>query len=177
MRALDRHDKDRRWEPEWTSEDGSAFARRGDTQITLDISYENFILLSEIRRGLANLQIGELFSASKLLGSAGYISQVFEAEILNRIGAALFFLPMTILAIIIGWRYRAKKRPRYLFVPMFPVLPLVFNVLVHLYRTVLNTLGVSLIMLLGFSTALIIFIASLALLFFLSLIVLAAQHG
>jgi hypothetical protein len=36
---------------------------------------------------------------------------------------------------------------------------------------------VSLIMALGFSTALIIFIASLTVLFFLSLIVLAAQHG
>ncbi|MDR1587414.1 MAG: hypothetical protein LBS57_08170 [Treponema sp.] len=180
MRALDRHDKDRRWEGEWQLEAGIPNIYRsglGDTQIILDISYEHFLLLSRIRRGLASLQLGELFSASRLLGQAGYISQVFQAEILNRLGAALFFLPMTILSIIIGWCFRVKRRPRYLFIPMLPVLPLVFTGLTSLYRTALNTLGITLIISIGFSAAFAVFIAAMAASFILSLIFLAAQHG
>jgi hypothetical protein len=173
MQALDRHDRNRRWEPVWTA--GSAPS--AGTQLLLDISYEDFLLLSQVRRGAGNLQMGELFTAARSLGSGGYIPEVFEAEMINRLSVPLFFLPMAILAVIIGWRYRAKKRPRYLFIPMLPLLPLVFNGLVYLYRNILNTLGVWAVVSLGFSTALILCIAGLALLFILSLILLAAQRG
>jgi hypothetical protein len=173
MQALDRHDRNRRWEPVWTA--GSAPA--AGTQLLLDISYEDFLLLSQVRRGVGNLQMGELFAAARTLGSGGYIPEVFEAEMINRLSVPLFFFPMAILSIVIGWRYRAKKRPRYLFIPMLPLLPLVFNGLVYLYRNILNTLGIWAVISLGFSTALIICIAGLALLFILSLIILAAQHG
>jgi hypothetical protein len=180
MRALDRYDKNRRWEPAWSANPAlppsPEQAVSGDTQLLLDISYEDFLLLSRIRRGLDNLQMGELFSARNF-GSSGYLPQVFEAEMLFRLSVPLFFLPLAILAIIAGWRFRAKKRPRYLFIPMLPVLPLVFNSLVHLYRNVLNTLGIWTVLSLGFSTALVIVIAALVLLFIISLILLAAQHG
>ncbi|MDR0583313.1 MAG: hypothetical protein LBG57_03050 [Treponema sp.] len=178
MRALDRHDRNLRWEPEWSLGGVSTgTAQSGGAQITLDLSYETFLLLSKIRQGLSNLQIGELFSASKIIGEAGYIPQVFEAEILNRLGTPLFFLPMSIIAIIIGWRLRAKNRVRYLFIPLLPVLPVVFNGIAHLYQSVLNTLGIWLILALGFSMALVVFIAVLSVSFVISLIVLAAQHG
>jgi hypothetical protein len=180
MRALDRHDEGRRWEGEWRLEAGIPAAYRsglGDTQIILDLGYENFLLLSRIRRGLAGLRLGELFSASKILGQAGYISQVFHAEILNRLGAVLFFLPMTILSIILGWCFRTKRRPRYLFIPMLPVLPIVFTGMTQLCRTALNTLGITLIIGIGFPAAFVIFIAAMAVSFILSLIFLAAQHG
>jgi hypothetical protein len=174
MRALDRHDRNLRWEPEWSR--GGASSAAG-AQITLDVSYETFLLLSKIRQGLPNLQIGELFSASKTIGESGYVPQVFEAEILNRLGTPLFFLPMSIIAIIIGWRFRAKSRVRYLFIPLLPVLPVVFNGLSRLYQSVLNTLGIWLILTLGFSMALVVFIVVLAASFVISLIALAAQHG
>jgi hypothetical protein len=173
MRALDRHDRNRRWDPVWTG----AAASSPETQLLLDISYEDFLLLSQVRRGVENLRMGELFSAARALGSGGYIPQVFEAELIYRLSIPLFFLPMVILSIVIGWRYRAKKRPRYLFIPMLSLLPLVFNGLVCLYRTILNTLGIWAVISLGFSTALIICIAGLAALFIVSLIILAAQHG
>jgi hypothetical protein len=173
MRALDRHDRNLRWEPEWSQGGASA----AGAQITLDVSYETFLLLSKIRQGLPNLQIGELFSASKITGESGYVPQVFEAEILNRLGTPLFFLPMSIIAIIIGWRFRAKSRVRYLFIPLLPVLPVVFNGLSRLYQSVLNTLGIWLILTLGFSAALAVFIVVLAASFIISLIALAAQHG
>jgi hypothetical protein len=172
LRALDRHNRDLRWEPEWNPGAETAGGR-----IILDVSYETFLLLSKIRQGLPNLQMDELFAASAIIGGAGYVPQVFEAEILNRLGAALFFLPTSILAIIIGWRFRAKSRARYLFIPLLPVLPIVFNGMTHLYRTVFNTVGIWLILALGFSGALAIFIVMLAVSFIASLIALAAQHG
>jgi hypothetical protein len=196
MRALDRHDQNLRWEPEWGPRAISADAisanaesagaenanienvqHSGEAQITLDVSYETFLFLSRIRQEFSGLRIMELYSASKMAGALGYVPQVFEAEILNRLGAVLFFLPMSIIAIIIGWRFRARSRVRYLFVPLLPILPVVFNGLAHLYRSIFNTAGIWLILALGFSGALGIFIAVLAVSFVVSLIALAAQHG
>jgi hypothetical protein len=176
MRALSSHDSTLRWEPEWKSQDETLY-HPGSAQITLDISYETFLELSEMRQRLPSMQINELFAVSKMAGEMGYIPQVYEAEILNRLGACLFFLPMAVITIIIGWCFRARQRPRYLFVLLLPVLPVIFNGMAYLYRTVLNTVGISLIFSLGFSAALPIFIAILVVVFVLSLVALAAQHG
>jgi len=175
MRALDRHDRTRRWEPEWSAQN-SAVYQPDTAQITLNVNYETFVMLSEMRQSLPSLYINALFAASDIAGKTGYIPEVFEAEILNRLGACLFFLPMAILAIIIGWNLRARQRPRYLFVLLLPILPVVFNGLTYLYRSVLNTIGISLIFNWGFSAALAIFIVILVVSFLLSLVLLAAQH-
>jgi hypothetical protein len=181
LRALDRHDPNRRREPLWAADPvqppSPENSASGDTRLLLDLSYEDFLLLSRVRRGLDNLRMGELFAAARNLGNLGCLPQVFEAEMINRLAGPLFFLPMAILAITIGWRFRAKKRPRYLFIPMLPILPLVFNGLVHLYRNVLNTTAIWLVISAGFFTSLVIFITALTLLFILSLIFLAAQRG
>jgi hypothetical protein len=145
--------------------------------IFLDISFEDLLLLSQVRHGLQNLQFTQLFTASIILGSAGYVAEIFEAEAMNRLGAAIFFLPTAIFVIVIGWRFRAKSKPRYLFIPFFGILPIVFHGLVIMYRSVLNILGIWLVISLGFNTALIVFIIFLAFLLFISLIVLAAQHS
>lgn len=181
MQALDRHDRNHRWGPLWAADPVlpplPEEAAPGETQLLLDISYEDFLLLSRTRRGLDNLQLGELFSAARHLGSAGYLPEVFEAEIVYRLSVPLFFLPLSILSIVIGWQFRAKRRPRYIFIPLLPLLPLVFNGLIRLCRNILNTTGIWAVISLGFSATLGIFIAVLALLFVLSLIFLAAQHG
>jgi len=145
--------------------------------IILDISYEDFHLLADVRQGLSKMQISDLFTVAKSLNNSGYVSQIFEAEILNRFGSALFFLPIAIFVIVIAWRYRARKKPRYLFVLMLPVLPVVFHGFVFMYRAVFNTLGIWLVISIGFTSALIIFIAAFALALFVSLIVLSAQHS
>ena len=174
MRALDRHDRNRRWEPVWLQGE----ARGPDqTQIVLEPDYEDFLLLSQVRRRMDDLPIDRLFSAARKLGGSGYIPQVFEAEIVNRLFVPLYFLPLTIAAVIIGWRFRAKRRPRYLFVPMLFLLPLVFNGLNHLVRGLLNILGIQAVVFFGLSAAIGIFVAGMALAFVLSLIILAAQHG
>ena len=56
-------------------------------------------------------------------------------------------------------------------------MPVVFNGIAYLYRSVLNTLGIWLILTLGFSMALMVFIVVLSASFVISLIALAAQHG
>jgi len=170
-KALSRYDKNNNWDSEWL------IGQKTIAGILLDIDFENFLLLSTVRHGLPNLQIDELFLAAKNLGAEGYISQIFEAEVLNRFGSAVFFLPMAIIVIVIGWRYRARTRPRYLFVLLLPVLPIVFHGFVFMYRSILNTLGIWLVLSIGFSLALVIFIVALSFSLFLSMIILAAQHG
>jgi len=169
--AMDRFNKDIKWESEWL------LGNKNKPVTILDITFEEFLLLSTVRRGLSTLQVDELFTASKKLGSLGYVSQIFEAEILNRISSTVFFLPMAIFVIVIGWRYRTKKRPRYFFFLLLPVLPVVFSGVVFFYRNLLNTVGIWLVISLGFAAALTIIIVSLAVVLFISLITLAAQHS
>jgi hypothetical protein len=173
MRALDRLDKERRWEPVWT---GPELPSGEGAQIILDTTYENFLLLSKARRRAESFFIGDLL-AMGAFGNYGYIPQVFQAEIMSRVSEPVVLLPLAILAIVIGWRFRAKQRPRYLWFPMLLVLPLVFNGIIHYIRTIFNNLGIWLILSLGFSTALLVFFAGVLLFFILILILLAAQHG
>lgn len=176
MRALDRHDRTKHWEPEWSAHNNSIY-HPDMAQIILNVSYETFLMLSEMRQGLPSLQINALFDASGLAGDMGYIPEVFEAEILNRLGFCLFFLPMAVMVIIIGWNLRAKYRPRVLIIVICPVLPVVFSGLTYLYKTVLNTIGISLVLSWGFSVALTLFIIILAVSYILSLILLAVQRN
>jgi hypothetical protein len=171
MLALDRHDKDNFYDSEWMIGNKTAGG------ILLNITFEDFLLLSNVRRGLDNLEITELFIAAEKFNNAGYVNQIFQAEILNRVGTALFFLPAAIFIIIIGWRYRVKERSRYLFVIMLMVLPVVLNGFVFLYRSLFNTLGIWLVLSMGFGLALTVYIVTMAVLLFISLISLSAQHS
>ena len=168
--ALDREYEENNLEGEWFVGEKSAGG------ILLDVNYDVFLLLTQVRFGLSNLQINELFQASKELETTGYISRIFHAEILNRFGTALFFLPMAIIIIIIAWRYRAKTKPRYMFILMLPILPVVFNSLVFLYRTVLNTVGIWLVITFGFIPALAVLLSAFGLMLVISLISLSAQR-
>jgi hypothetical protein len=175
MRSLDRNDRTKRWEPVWAAENSTVYAP-STAQITLDVDYETFIMLSEMRQGIPSMYIDALFAASGIAGEMGYIPEVFEAEFLNRLGSCLFFLPMAVFSIILGWRFRAKYRSRYFLILSLPALPLVFNGVTYLYRNIFNSIGISLIYNLDYSTAFGIFIAILVVSFLLSLVVLAAQR-
>jgi hypothetical protein len=173
MRALDRLDRERRWEPVWSG----PVSERENAQIILDTSYENFLLLSRARRKVETFFIGDLRAMGQSFGDYGYIPQVFQAEIMSRVSEPVVLLPLMILAIIIGWRFRAGQRPRYLWFPMLVLLPLVFNGIIHYSRVIFDNLGIWLILSFGFSTALFVFFAGVLLFFIFSLILLAAQHG
>jgi hypothetical protein len=174
MRALDRADKTKRWEPEL---EGMGQQAPGSAQITLGLKWDEFLLLTETRRGPDFLSVGELRFAAKTLGDRGYLPEVFEVELIQRFGEPVFLLPIFICVIIAGWRFRSLKRPRYLGIPMLGILPVAFAGFMHFYRDCLNNLGIWAVVALGFSNAVILFSAGALVLLVLSLVILAAQHG
>jgi hypothetical protein len=175
MRAIDRRNPDKRWEPAGYAR--TVNSRHPDgAQLILDMPYETFLEVVKLRQGLGSLGINELFTAAEMANKAGYIPQVYEAEIVNRFGSCLFFLPMAIIAIAIGWYFRARRRPRYLFWPLLPILPLVFNGIVILYKKTISVLGASLVFAVDFSQAVLVLIIFLSLSFFVSLIILVKQR-
>jgi hypothetical protein len=174
MRALDRADKTKRWEPE---AQGLGQKAPESAQITLGIKWDDFLLLAETRRGPGFLSVRELRLAAQTLGNRGYLPEVFEAELIRRFAEPVFLLPVFIFVIIAGWRFRSFKHPRYVKVPMLGMLPVVFAGFMHFYRGCLDNLGIWAAVSLGFSGALILFSAGALVLFILSLVVLAAQHG
>jgi hypothetical protein len=195
LQTLDRNEENKRHDPLWVQSGadriadgyagngyaGNGYAGNGyagmTSQITLNISYEDFRVLSGIRQGTETLNLWELFTAEKKFGDYGYVQKAFRAEILRRLGDALFFLPMSVLALILGWRYRARKKPRYVYVPMLVILPAVFYGMMFFYRNILNNLAIQLSINMGLSAAMICLCAGAAVCFMISLILLAAQHG
>jgi hypothetical protein len=209
MQALDRNDRDRRWEPQWVSLETPDSARRpalnaddpgaaggflrsviGDNQLMLDLNFETFTLLCHTWRGLAappgstgrvspldGFSLENLFTAVRALSPYGYVPQVFEAEIIYRLCEPLFFLPIAIMVIIAGWRFRALSHAPYVSIPMLFVLPLVFYGLLYFYRHILNILGIFSVLNLGFSLTLIIYCLGAGILFVLSLVAFASQHS
>jgi hypothetical protein len=173
-RALDRADETKQWEP---VKEGLGETPPLGATITLSLNWDDFLLLSDIRRGTDNLPVNELLEASRGTGNFGYIPQVFEAELIRRFSQVVFFLPFAILALVIGWRFRALKRPRYLAVPMMAILPLVFNGAVHFLGSFLNNAGIWAVITLGLTGAITCFAAGAFALLIISLIILAAQHG
>jgi hypothetical protein len=185
LRALDRENENRRWEPVWTGpgrpgsvryDGGGEMIELKDAQALLDMPYEDFLLSTQVRRGVDNFFIGELFTAEKNLGAYGYVPQVFAAEILSRFAEAVYFLPLLILILIAGWRYRAFQRPRFLGIPMLFILPLVFDGVIRIYRAAMNILGIRLVISLDFVPAMVILFAGGFVLFILFLVWLAYQH-
>jgi hypothetical protein len=162
----------------------------GDNQVMLDLNFENFVLLCYTWRGLAippgstvqlspldGFSLGDLLAGSRALSPYGYVPQVFEAEIIYRLCEPLFFLPMAVIIIIIGWRFRAISHARYVFTPMLFILPLVFHELLYFYRHILNILGIYSVLNLGFSLTLIIYCFGAGIFFVLSLVAFASQHS
>jgi len=175
LRALDRNSSKERTEPKWYIKSAN-LNHPDDAQMILDMSYETFLEVVKLQQGLPSMRLNELYTAARMADKAGYIPQVYEAEIFNRFGSCLFFLPMSIIAIAMGWYFRARRQPRYLFVPLLPVFPIVFNGFVFLYRKVISVTGTSLILAMGFSNAFTLLIIFLALSFFISLIILVKQR-
>ena len=174
MRALDKYDSQRSFVP-LAQSFGEAAPQ--NAQLILDLSWEDFQLLSELRRGQDRLTISELIAASHISPNYGYLSQVFDAELISRFAEPILLLPFLILVLVIGWRYRVVNKPRYIWVPMLVVLPLVFSEAVFFFRHSLSNISIWAVVNFGFSIAIISLGAGTLILFFLSLIILASQRG
>ncbi|MDR3138208.1 MAG: hypothetical protein LBT95_00880, partial [Treponema sp.] len=73
MRALERQNEAMQWRPVWTG----GQPELGHDEVVVDITVEDFFLMTRVRRGVENLFLGELFNAAKNLERYGYIPQVF----------------------------------------------------------------------------------------------------
>jgi len=174
LRALDRLDTNRRWEPvTW----GMGQSAPETAQIALTVSWDDFILLSEIRRGISTLSPAELKRAAENLEAYGNKPAVFYVELLRRFTEPLLLLPLGVLAIILGWRYRALKRPRYMAYLMLCAMPLIFSAAINLSRSWINGLAILAVASVGFTVAAVFFAAGIMVLLVSFLIILAAQHG
>ena len=174
LRALDRYNQNVHWYPEIT-----VFGQvvPGNSEITLPISWDSFLLLSNVRRGLSILSTSELRGAADNLGNCGHLPAIFETELLARFARPLFLLPFSIFIIGFGWQYRAMKRPRYMGLPMLVILPVVFSAAIHFSRSLLNNIAVMTIVTFGFATATIFFGIGIVILLVLSLIVLSSRYS
>ena len=174
LRSLDRMDENRRWEP--VVQDFGQTAP-GTAQIAIPVSWSDFLLISNVRRGLSALSMADLRRAADNLGSYGYKPEVFQVELLRRFAEPSLLLLLGILAIALGWRYRALKHPRFVGVLMLGIMPIVFHGAVNLCRGWINSLGIWAVVSLGFTTAAFLFGAAILLLFVFFLIMLASQHA
>jgi hypothetical protein len=174
LRALDRYDETVRWEPAW---EGPGRPDLGDAQIALDATYEHFLRLSKARRRVDSLFLGDLLLLGRESERYGLLPQVFQAEILRRISVPATLLPLSILAIVVGWRFRAATKPRFLGLPMLAIIPLVFYGAAQLIQGLSGIVGLALLLALGYVPAIGILIGGSLILFMVSLIFLAAQHG
>ncbi|MCL2608302.1 MAG: hypothetical protein FWD94_00135 [Treponema sp.] len=173
MLALDRTDAAGRWEP--TVEFAAEGAAPADHALSLDVGYDAFLLLSRMPGDIAVMHIGELYAASGIAGRMGYPERAFVAEILARLGSGLILLPLSMLAVALGWYFRARRFPLYLFVPMLVVLPLVFGGILDAVRAALDLIGVTLSLALGPAQAVAAFLLVILSVFACSLIALAAR--
>lgn len=174
LRSLDREDRQKVFDPICSGPDQTVSK---DARLILDLSYDDFLLLSRLRQGLNPLFVGELMAIAQRIGSYGYIPQLFQAEILYRISEVAVFLPLTILMIVAGWRFRASKPSWVVGIPMLAVLPMVFNGIVFFCRSLIHTFSIWTVIAFGFPLAIVCFTLGMIVLYIFSLIVLSAQHG
>ncbi|MDR1128887.1 MAG: hypothetical protein LBL20_06205 [Treponema sp.] len=174
LQSLDRRNPDLRRGPVWT---GPEQVEMGGAELPLDLSYENFLLITRVKRGLEHFQIPSLFAAEQNLAPYGYIREVFRAQAINRIAEPVFFLPLLILALVVAWRFRPRKQPRYLELPMLMVMPVVFLACTSVYRSLIEALGIGMALTLSFTSSMVVLGIAVSLLFFLSLIILVSQRS
>ncbi|MCL2479792.1 MAG: hypothetical protein FWF22_09835, partial [Treponema sp.] len=174
MHALDRQDSSHSWSAATVS---FAAAAPSNTQLFLNIDWDDFVLLSKINRGYGNLNPAQLLAASGLGAGFGYLPQIFQAGLISRFAGPMLFLPLLVLVLAAGWRLRARQRPRYMWLPMLGILPVVFNGVFQVFIQLTDSTADWTVLLLGFPLAVVVFSAAFLILFILSLIILSAQHG
>jgi hypothetical protein len=186
LRALDRHDKSLRWEPVWEDgrnapQGGVSSDSIGGAELVIDMAYEDILIASiqgEAAANAANYRFASLHAAAQRLPDYGFIPEIFFVLELRSITEPLLLLPLSIFAIILGWRYRVQtRRIRYVFVPMLVVLPAVFNTLVHLFRHLSNSFAVWAVLSFGLPVAIALSIGIAAALFIIAVIALAFQKA
>jgi hypothetical protein len=174
LQSLDRRNPDLRMGPVWS---GPGRVEMGGVELPLYLSYENFLLITRVRQGLEHFQISSLFAAEQNLAPYGYIRELFRAQAITRVAEPVFFLPLFILVLVVAWRFRPQKQPRYLAIPMLMIMPVVFFACTVGYRYLIDALGIGMALTLSFTASMVILGIAVSVFFFLSLIILVSQRA
>lgn len=178
MHPVDRTNENKGEYPRWTGYQG-AIPR--DTMLFLKLPYEDFLLATAAAAAAKNSTQGffpgDLWAAASRLKPLGFIPQVFYAEIIRYFYLPALFLPLSLFALIIGWKYRPRRAVPYALVPMFFILPVIFESLILLIAHIFNLISIWTVISAGWTAACASGICSAVLLFILSIFLLAAQRG
>jgi hypothetical protein len=150
-----------------------------------------FLALSPSLEQLPNLQAGQsksataetlgffsLWQARRQIQHYGYLEPFISSEILNRILLPFSFLVLSLLSIAAGWRFQARwlGHPYWILFVFLPLFPLVAVVLTGLYLYAQRIVVSFVLLRLGFTVSLVVFLVLQALLLMVSMIVLAGQR-
>lgn len=181
LHGIDRNTPDRESVPRYLS--GANRLRREQLPYTL--------ILSPALDQLPNLKAGKVSSATaeslgffslwqvrRQIESYGYLESFVSLEILRRLILPFSFLVLCLLSVAIGWRYQARftARPHWILIVLMPLFPFVAILISELYLYAQRIILAFVLLRLGFSISLIIFLALQGLLLLTTMIVLAGQR-
>lgn len=131
--SVDRSDETQRDEPVWLvggAPDGIP------SRIILDLGYDQFVQLAQLRRGDYALSFIQAIMARERLPEHGYAPSAFLLNFLVRLSEPFTFLALAILALSFGWHFRAHRKPGLLIVPVAVILPFIVEIIVRSLRLV-----------------------------------------
>jgi lipopolysaccharide export LptBFGC system permease protein LptF len=172
LKAIDKNNKNLVWEPRWTGTAG-----KQETYLVLDISYEDFLLASHAQTNSRNLSVLELFNAQKKLASYGFIPQIFQLELLNRIMDPFLCLVLSIVTLALSWRLRPVKKPGFIVFPMVLLLPIAFFLILEGSRIIGTMINTALLLHFSMTFTVIICILNELILLFFAIFFLAGQRS
>jgi hypothetical protein len=120
-----------------------------------------------------------LWRSRSRIEAYGYAEPFVSAELLRRVSLPFDFLVLSLLALVLGWRYRAHLygRGHWLFWVSVPLFPLAAAPLFKLYLQGQGVLNNFLLLRLGFGVTLTVLLALQGGLLFLMLVLLAGQSA
>jgi tetratricopeptide (TPR) repeat protein len=153
-------------------------------------SLPNMLTLTPTLEQLPSLKAGKVASATAAsigffslwqvrsqIEKFGYLEAFIAEEILRRILLPFSFLVLCLLSVTIGWRFQARlySRAHWILFVFMPLFPLVAVFLTSLYLTAQRIILSFVLLRLGFSLSLVVFLVLQGLLLMVTMIVLAGQ--
>jgi hypothetical protein len=172
MRAVDRNDSTIIQEPLWLFNNS---ANLKNSLLFLDLPYKDFILAAAAN-STSGFFLRDLWTGAAVLGSMGYIPEIFYTEFVRAVYMPSLFLSLCIFALMAGWKYRSRRKVPYTLFPMLFVLPVVFQTIVLFIDRVFNLVSIWTVLSFGFIQALVICFVSTFLFFLTALFLLASQR-
>jgi hypothetical protein len=119
-----------------------------------------------------------LWQARKRIGRYGYMESTISAEILKRLLMPFSFLILCLLSVAVGWRFRARffSRLHWVLLVFMPLFPIVAISLTGLYLHAQRILLDFVLLRLGFSISLVVFLVLQGLLLLVTIFILAGQR-